>query len=151
MRRVRFAWTFAAAVMAIVPLVLGAQTPSVQVEKRGPDTVNFGQPLVYEILVRNVGPAPVYDVRVVDELPGGVRYLLTFRPFSRLPAAIQKAYLGGDLVLLPSPATLVFCGAKAAGTSTHVRGTCWAGSVCAGRCCAGNPNEGSPGMVTPGK
>lgn len=51
------------------------QTPSVVVEKRGPETVNFGQPLVYEIVVRNTGPTAVFDVRVVDEVPAGVRYL----------------------------------------------------------------------------
>ncbi len=51
------------------------QSPSVVVEKRGPETVNFGQPLVYEIVVRNTGPSAVFDVRIVDEVPGGVRYL----------------------------------------------------------------------------
>jgi hypothetical protein len=40
----------------------------------------------------------------------GVKYLLTFRPFSRLPSAVRKAYLDGKLHLLPSPACLVFWG-----------------------------------------
>jgi hypothetical protein len=39
-----------------------------------------------------------------------VRYLLTFRPFGRLPAAVRKAYLGGQLCLLPFPGSLVFWG-----------------------------------------
>ena len=40
----------------------------------------------------------------------GVRYLLTFRPFGRLPAAVRKAYLGGHLCLLPFPGSLIFWG-----------------------------------------
>src|SRR5579864_2292988 len=40
-----------------------------------------------------------------------VKYLLTFRPFGRLPAALRKAYLGGKLHLLPAPGSLFFWGA----------------------------------------
>jgi hypothetical protein len=40
----------------------------------------------------------------------GVRYLLTFRPFGRLPAAIRRAYLDGKLCLLPFPGSLLFWG-----------------------------------------
>ena len=39
-----------------------------------------------------------------------VRYLLTFRPFSKLSKAIQDAYLQGRLNLLPYPGSLVFWG-----------------------------------------
>jgi hypothetical protein len=45
--------------------------------------------------------------RVVES---DVRYLLTFRPFSHLPAAVRKAYLGGKLHLLPFPGSLTFWG-----------------------------------------
>jgi hypothetical protein len=41
----------------------------------------------------------------------GVRYLLTFRPFSLLPQRVQRAYLEGRLSLIPCPASLVFWGA----------------------------------------
>ena len=41
----------------------------------------------------------------------GVRYLLTFRPFGRLPKAIRRAYLAEELHLLPFPGSLVFWGA----------------------------------------
>jgi hypothetical protein len=41
----------------------------------------------------------------------GVKYLLTFRPFGKLPAAVQRAYLAGELHLLPFPGSLVFWGA----------------------------------------
>jgi hypothetical protein len=40
-----------------------------------------------------------------------VKYLLTFRPFGKLPAAVRKAYLAGDLHLLPFPGSLIFWGA----------------------------------------
>ena len=40
----------------------------------------------------------------------GVKYLLTFRPFSKLPDNVQKAYLKGKLHLLPTPASLIFWG-----------------------------------------
>jgi hypothetical protein len=42
---------------------------------------------------------------------GGVRYLLTFRPFGLLPRAIRRAYLAQELHLLPFPGSLVFWGA----------------------------------------
>jgi hypothetical protein len=40
----------------------------------------------------------------------GLRYLLTFRPFSDLPEPAQRAYLEGRLHLLPFPGSLVFWG-----------------------------------------
>ncbi len=40
----------------------------------------------------------------------GVHYLLTFRPFGNLPSSVQRAYLAGDLYLLPFPGSLVFWG-----------------------------------------
>ncbi len=41
-----------------------------------------------------------------------VKYLLTFRPFGKLPAAVRKAYLEGRLHLLPFPGSLLFWGAQ---------------------------------------
>jgi hypothetical protein len=43
-----------------------------------------------------------------------VRYLLTFRPFGRLPETVRRCYLAGQLVLLPYPGSLVFWGESAA-------------------------------------
>ena len=48
------------------------------------------------------------------ELLRGVRYLLSFRPFGRLPRLAQQAYLDGRLHLLPFPGSLVFWGAPGA-------------------------------------
>jgi hypothetical protein len=42
-----------------------------------------------------------------------VKYLLTFRPFARLPASVRHAYLAGQLHLLPFPGSLLFWGAPA--------------------------------------
>jgi hypothetical protein len=40
----------------------------------------------------------------------GVKYLLTFRPFAFLPAAVRERYLAGAISLLPFPGSLVFWG-----------------------------------------
>ncbi|MCU0723733.1 MAG: hypothetical protein MUC63_08990, partial [Planctomycetes bacterium] len=42
-----------------------------------------------------------------------VRFLLTFRPFSLLPAAVRARYLAGALHLIPFPGSLVFWGMPA--------------------------------------
>ncbi len=39
-----------------------------------------------------------------------VKYLLTFRPFSTLPAGLRDLYFSGSLALLPFPGSLVFWG-----------------------------------------
>jgi hypothetical protein len=49
-----------------------------------------------------------------DEPARGVRYVLTFRPFGRLPAQVREGYLGGRLALLPFPGSLVFWGVERA-------------------------------------
>jgi hypothetical protein len=60
------------------------------------------------------GPLPGWTAPfLMDEDAGaaGVKYLLTFRPFARLPAAAQRAYLAGELHLIPFPGSLIFWGA----------------------------------------
>ena len=49
----------------------------------------------------------VYDENTPAE---DIRYLLTFRPFARLPLAIKERYLTGKLNILPFPGSLVFWG-----------------------------------------
>jgi len=61
------------------------------------------------------GPLPAWTRSLLwnsREPIRSIRYLLTFRPFSQLPESIGKAYLAGDLHLLPFPGSLVFWGAK---------------------------------------
>jgi hypothetical protein len=60
------------------------------------------------------GPLPKWTAPLVlgpRESLRGVNYLLTFRPFGKLPAAVRRAYLAGELHLLPFPGSLVFWGA----------------------------------------
>jgi Peptidase family M28 len=59
------------------------------------------------------GPLPRWteSYRLGKRALRGVKFLLTFRPFSRLPPAVRRAYLSGGLHLLPSPLSLVFWGA----------------------------------------
>lgn len=45
-----------------------------------------------------------------SSLPEDVRYILTFRPFGRLPTAVKERYFSGHLALLPFPGSLVFWG-----------------------------------------
>jgi hypothetical protein len=49
-----------------------------------------------------------------DEPSDRVKYLVTFRQFGRLPAAVREGYVGGRLALLPFPGSLVFWGVERA-------------------------------------
>jgi len=91
----------------------------------------YGEPMENLVDVKQAGfrvmaddGEPLLPHWRVKELPGwteplvwkpgqklaGVRYLLTFEPYERLPAPVRKAYLAGDLHLLPFPGSLVFWG-----------------------------------------
>jgi hypothetical protein len=61
------------------------------------------------------GPLPSWADRFAlakGQALRGVKYLLTFQPFGRLPAPVRQAYLAGELHLLPFPGSLVFWGAE---------------------------------------
>jgi hypothetical protein len=63
--------------------------------------------------VPHEGPLPDWTTPYIrhDKQPlSAVKYLLTFRPFDRLPAAVRHAYLAGELHLLPFPGSLLFWG-----------------------------------------
>jgi hypothetical protein len=56
-------------------------------------------------------PGWTRDLTLPDEkLPDDARYLLTFRPFSRLPPPVRQRYLAGELALIPFPGSLAFWG-----------------------------------------
>jgi hypothetical protein len=60
-------------------------------------------------------PLPRWTARYLwspSETLEGTRFLLTFRPFRKLPPAVQRAYVAGKLHLLPFPGSLVFWGAS---------------------------------------
>jgi uncharacterized repeat protein (TIGR01451 family) len=73
----------------------GMLLPALRVEKRGPASVQAGQPAVYEIIVRNVGSAPAAGLRVEDDLPAGARLLETTPE-----AAVQGTHLTWSLETL---------------------------------------------------
>lgn len=52
----------------------GLQTPSIAVEKFAPEEVQVGKPATFEIVVKNVGKVPAYDVTVQDEVPRGTKF-----------------------------------------------------------------------------
>jgi uncharacterized repeat protein (TIGR01451 family) len=54
---------------------VGAQTPTVYLEKIGPPTVAAGKSFAYEIVARNTGTVPVFNVLVEDEIPAGARFV----------------------------------------------------------------------------
>jgi uncharacterized repeat protein (TIGR01451 family) len=52
-----------------------AQTPTLQVEKVGPTTLNVGKPLRYEIVIRNTGSTTVLSVQVEEQIPAAARFV----------------------------------------------------------------------------
>ena len=68
------------------------------------------------LLLRVYGERSLSGFRVhnrSDQSLTGVRYLLTFTPFQKLPRNVREAYLHGDLHLLPFPGSLLFFHAPA--------------------------------------
>jgi len=59
---------------AVRPDVQGPQTPSIVIEKFAPAEVQVGKAALFEIVVKNVGKVPAYDVTVVDSVPSGTRF-----------------------------------------------------------------------------
>jgi uncharacterized repeat protein (TIGR01451 family) len=58
----------------VEPQTEGLQTPTIAVEKFAPPEVQVGKTALFEIVVKNVGKVPAYDVTVVDEIPQGTRF-----------------------------------------------------------------------------
>ncbi len=50
----------------------GRQEPSVSLEWIGPPTAKLGQPVTYQIIVKNTSAIPVQNVTVRNRIPGGV-------------------------------------------------------------------------------
>lgn len=70
---------------ATVEPVLGVPTPQLTVEKRGPVFQKAGDPLKYQIVLRNIGSIAAQSVRVEDEIPGA--QLVSAMP----PTSLQNA------------------------------------------------------------
>lgn len=128
--------TLPAAAAAAAPPA-GAHVPAVHIEKQAPAAINLGQPLVYEIIVRNVGSVPVAQVKVQDMLPDGARFLQA-EPFAevaddQLTWSLDKLDVGEERRLrvhveplrethLNSTATVTYAiaGMASAGMKTHI-------------------------------
>jgi uncharacterized repeat protein (TIGR01451 family) len=52
----------------------GLQSPKLEVEKFGPPEVQVGKAASFQIVVKNVGKVPAYDVTVQDEVPRGTTF-----------------------------------------------------------------------------
>jgi uncharacterized repeat protein (TIGR01451 family) len=77
----------------------GAQTSILNLEVVGPATVNRGRPFAYEIVLRNNGSTPAYQVRVEETLQNDVRCL------GAVPQpVIQGGRLSWNLGTLPAGA-----------------------------------------------
>jgi uncharacterized repeat protein (TIGR01451 family) len=60
--------------------------PSITIEMNAPAEIGVNQPLTYELVLRNTGPAAVHNVRLEDELP----------PRTQLVGSDPQAEGGGD-------------------------------------------------------
>lgn len=76
-----------------IPAPLGGQNPTLYLEKIGPATATLGEPVAYELIVRNTGTTPVFNVRVQDELLAKTK-LISARP---------KPDLSGDQMVWTAP------------------------------------------------
>jgi uncharacterized repeat protein (TIGR01451 family) len=86
-----------------LPRPVGAHTPTVALEKIGPGAVRAGEPFVYEIVLRNLGPTPAGRLVVEDELPPGTRVLR-----AEPAALVQDNHLAWQLDGLPPGAAQRF-------------------------------------------
>lgn len=68
---------------------LGPQRPQLNIEKVAPSNALIGQPLVYSILVKNVGSSEAHDVVVEDRIPKG----------TKLSGTIPRAELTGKRLI----------------------------------------------------
>jgi uncharacterized repeat protein (TIGR01451 family) len=58
-----------------LPILSNSVSPAVTVEMIGPETANVGRPAMFELVVRNHGKSPVYQLRLEQELSPGMRFL----------------------------------------------------------------------------
>jgi uncharacterized repeat protein (TIGR01451 family) len=58
-----------------LPALSSSSSPVVTVELIGPEAANVGRPTAFELVVRNLGKSPVYQLRLEQELPPGIRCL----------------------------------------------------------------------------
>jgi len=67
----------------------GPQAPKIKIEKIAPPEATIGEPLVYSIVIRNIGGSDAQNVVVEDRIPRG----------TRLDGTIPQAVLSGDKLI----------------------------------------------------
>ena len=72
----------------------GSQNPSLMIQKRAPEEIQVGKPATFVIAVRNAGNATAHDVRVVDSVPQGARFVSSVPPATPNPQGILSWSLG---------------------------------------------------------
>jgi uncharacterized repeat protein (TIGR01451 family) len=68
---------------------LGPQRPQLNIEKIAPQNALIGQPLIYTILIKNVGNSAAHDVVIEDRIPKG----------TKLSGTIPRAELSGKKLI----------------------------------------------------
>lgn len=58
----------------------GSQNPNMLIQKRAPEEIQVGKKATFVIAVRNAGNATAHDVRVVDSVPQGARFVESLPP-----------------------------------------------------------------------
>ncbi len=58
----------------------GSQNPNMMIQKRAPEEIQVGKKATFVIAVRNAGNATAHDVRVVDSVPQGARFVESLPP-----------------------------------------------------------------------
>lgn len=58
----------------------GSQNPNMMIQKRAPEEIQVGKKATFVIAVRNAGNAVAHDVRVVDSVPQGARFVESLPP-----------------------------------------------------------------------
>ncbi len=58
----------------------GSQNPNMLIQKRAPEEIQVGKKATFVIAVRNAGNATAHDVRVVDSVPQGARFVDSLPP-----------------------------------------------------------------------
>ena len=75
--------------VAPLPQIQATQRPHLTIDKVAPPSAVLGQPMVFQIIVRNPGPAPAQQVVVEDRIPDGLK----------ISGSIPRAELAGNTLI----------------------------------------------------
>ena len=72
----------------------GSQNPNMLIQKRAPEEIQVGKKATFVIAVRNAGNATAHDVRVVDSIPQGARFVESLPPVTPTAQGLLNWELG---------------------------------------------------------